>query len=72
MEIGLLTPVQQSQYGNPVFMIPKKEGTVRFIIDHHMLNHKLVRNMYPSPRIGETIQKLEGLQCTTTLDLKMG
>ena len=62
VEIWVLTPLQQRQYGTPVFIIPKKEGTVRFISDYHRLNHKLVRKPYPLPRIGETMQKLEGLQ----------
>ena len=68
----MLTPVQQSQYGTPVFITPKKEGTVRFITYYHRINQKLVRNPYPIPRISETIQQLEGFQYTTELDLNMG
>ena len=49
-----------------------KEGTVRFITDHHRLNHKLVRNPYPLPRIYETMQQVEGFQYATALDLNMG
>ena len=56
VEIGVLTPVQQSQHGTPVFIIPTKEGTVRFITDYHRLNQKLVMNPYPLPRMGETMQ----------------
>ena len=44
VEIGGLTPVQQIQYGTPVFIFPKKEGTLRFITDYFRLNQKLVRN----------------------------
>ena len=44
VEIGVLTLVQQIQYGTPIFIIPKKEGTVRFITDYPRLNQKLVRN----------------------------
>ena len=50
VEIGAITPVQQSQYGTPVFIIPKKEGTVRVITDYHRINQKLVRKPYPLPR----------------------
>ena len=39
----------------PVFVIPKKEGTVRFIIYYRRNIHKLVRKPYPLPRIGETM-----------------
>ena len=38
VKIGVLTPVQQSQYGTPIFIIPKKEGTMRFIKDYRRLN----------------------------------
>ena len=38
VEIGVLTPVQQSQYGTPVFIIPNESGTVRFKIDYRRLN----------------------------------
>ena len=47
VEIGVITPVYQRQYGDPVFIIPKKEGAVRFITDHRRLNHKLVIKPYP-------------------------
>ena len=40
VEIGVLTPVHQSQYGTPVFIIHKKEWNVRFITDYRRINHK--------------------------------
>ena len=43
-----------------------------FVTDFLRLNHKLVRNPYPLPRIGETIQQLEGLKYATALDLNVG
>ena len=71
MKIGVLTPVQHSQCGTPVFIIPTKEGTVGFITDYCRLNQKLVRKPYQLPRIGDTIQQLEGFQYATALDLNM-
>ena len=55
VEIGVLIPLQQSQYGTPVFIIPNKEGTVRFITDYRRINHKLARKTYPFTRIGKTM-----------------
>ena len=46
VKIGLLIPVQQSQYDTPVFIISKKEGNEIFITDYHRLNHHLVRKPY--------------------------
>ena len=72
LEIGVLTPVQQSQYSTPVFIVPKKEGTVRCIMYYCMLNKQLFRNPYPLPIIGDTMQQLEGFQYATSLYLNMG
>ena len=72
VEIGVLTPVQQSQYGTPVFIIPKKEGTARFIKEYLRLKQELVRKPHPLPRIGDTMKQLKRLQYATSLDLNMG
>ena len=47
LQIEVLTPVQQYQYGTHVLIISKKEDTVRFITDYHSINPQLVRNFYP-------------------------
>ena len=60
LKLVVLTLVQHSQYGTPIFIIPKKEGTVRFIIYYLSINHELVEKPYPLPRIGNTIHQLEG------------
>jgi hypothetical protein len=50
--IGVLTPVQQSEWGTPVFIIPKKDGTVRFITDYRKVNRMIKRMPYrPKPPI---------------------
>ena len=72
VNIGVLTPVYQLQYRRPIFRIPNEDVNMRFITDDQNLNHKVVRKPYPLPIIGETIQKLEGFQYATALDLNMG
>ena len=47
VKIGVLTPVQQSQYGTPIFIIPKKEENVRFITDYRRLNQQLKESRIP-------------------------
>ena len=59
VEILVLTTVQQRKYGTPIFIISKKEGTVRFITEYCRLNQKLVKNPHPLPRIGNTVKQLE-------------
>ena len=72
VEIGVLEEVRQSEWGSPTFIIPKKQGTVRFISDFRKLNAKIKRKPYPIPRISDVLQQLEGFQYATTLDLNMG
>ena len=71
VEIGVLNTVQQSQYGTPIFIINNKEGTVRFMTYYFRINQQCIRNPYPLPIIGETIQKLEVFQYVTALYLNM-
>ena len=54
-----------------VFIIPNKEGTVRFITEYYRLNPKLVINMYPLPIIGDTMQQVKVFQYATSLGLNM-
>ena len=70
--LGVLEKVQQSEWGSPTFIIPKKDNKVRFVSDFRRLNAKLKRKPYPLPRIGDTLQQLEGFQYATSLDMNMG
>ena len=53
-----LTPVKQSQYVTPIFIIPKKEGNVRLITDYHRIKQKWFINLDNLPRIGKNMQQL--------------
>ena len=55
-----------------VFIIPNKEGTVRFIMDYCRINLKSVKKTCMLSRIGDTMQQLEGLQYATALYINMG
>ena len=72
VEIGVLEKVQESKWGTPVFIIPKKEGTVRLLTDYRKVNGQIVRKPFPIPRIADTLQQLEGFTFATALDLNMG
>ena len=72
VSLGVLEKVQQSEWGTPTFIIPKKDNKVRFISDFRRLNQKIKRKPYPLPRISDTLQQLEGFQYATSLDMNMG
>ena len=71
-KIRVLERVQESEWGTPVFIIPKKEGTVGFLTDFRKVNELIVRKPYPIPRIADTLQQLEGFKYATALYLNMG
>ena len=71
-KLGVLEKTNDSEWGSPSFIIPKKNGTVRFISDFRRLNQKIKRKPYPLPRISDTLQQLEGFQYATSLDINMG
>ena len=71
-DIGVLKRVNRSEWAAPTFIIPKKDGTVRFISDFRELNKRIRRKPYPIPKIQDLLMKLEGFQYATSLDLNMG
>ena len=71
-KLGVLKKSSDSTWAAPTFIIPKKNGTVRFISDFRYLNKCLVRKPYPIPKIADVLQKIEGLEWATSLDLNMG
>ena len=71
-EIGVLKRVNRSQWAAPTFLIPKKDGSVRFISDFRELNKRIKRKPYPIPNIQDMLLNLDGFQYATSLDLNMG
>ena len=72
VEIGVLKRVNRSEWAAPSFIIPKKDGTIRFINDFRELNKRIRRKPYPIPNIQDMLLNLEGFQYATSLDLNMG
>ena len=71
-ELGVLKKVNRSEWAAPTFIIPKKDGSVRFISDFRELNKRIRRKPFPIPKIQDLMMKLEGFQFGTSLDLNMG
>jgi hypothetical protein len=60
-----------SEWAAPTFIIPKKNGTVRFISDFRRLNEELKRKPNPIPKIAQMLQELEKFADATSMDLNM-
>jgi hypothetical protein len=61
-----------SDWGAPTFIIPKKTEDVRVVTDFRDLNKKLKRKPYPILNIPDLLQSLNGLKYATAIDLNMG
>ena len=71
-ETGVLRKVNRSEWAAPTFIIPKKDGSVRFISDFRELNKRIKRKPYPIPKIQDMLLNLDGFKYATSLDLNMG
>ena len=72
IKIGVLKKVNNYQWAAPNFMIPKINGTVRFISDFRELNNKIKRKPFPIPKVEDLLLKLECFRYATSLDLTLG
>ena len=72
VKIGVLKKINNSEWAAPTFIIPKKNGTVRFISDFRELNKRIRRKLFPIPKIQDLLLKLEGFRYASSLDLNMG
>ena len=62
----------KSPFSSPIVMVPKKDGSNRMCIDYRKLNDLTVKDAYPLPRIGQTIDALQGAGVFSSLDLAGG
>ncbi|KAJ0392460.1 hypothetical protein P43SY_002014 [Pythium insidiosum] len=56
----------------PVVLVKKKDGSVRFCVDYRALNDVTAKDVYPLPRIDETVEALGGATRFSTMDLMAG
>ena len=68
---GAIRP-SSSPYRNPIFVLWKKDGTGRFILDARKLNTTLVNDTFPLPYIRDMLDALKGAKWFSHLDLVSG
>ena len=62
----------KSPYSSPIVLVPKKDGTNRICINYRKLNEITIKDAYPLPRIGQTIDASQGAGYFSPLDLASG
>jgi hypothetical protein len=72
VEARVLKQVNHSEWVAPTFIIPKKDGSVRFISNFCELNKRIRWKPFPIPKIQDMLLKLEGFKYATSLYLNMG
>ena len=70
--IGVLTKINCNEWAALSFIIPKKDGQVRFISDFRRLNKQTKLTPYPLSHIKDMLNKLSNFTYATTLYLMMG
>eukprot|EP00978_Attheya_sp_CCMP212_P040273 scaffold217979_cov64-Attheya_sp.AAC.1 len=70
--LNVLRKVGIREWAAPSFIKPKKNKTVCFLTDFRELNKSLEREEFPLPNIQDLLQKIEGFNFATSLDLNMG
>ena len=71
VSIGVLVPTGASLWAAGTFIIPKKDGTVRWISDFRMLNKYIKRKQYPLPHIQAIVQNQRPYKYLTKIDVSM-
>ena len=65
---GFIRP-SKSPVGAPILFTPKSNGTLRLCVDYRGLNNLTIKNRYPLPLVGESLDRLGRAKQFTKLDL---
>jgi len=71
LEADVIEPTS-SEWGFPVVLVPKKDGTLRFCVDYRLLNVVTKKDSYLLPRMDECIDSLGEATIFSTLDCNAG
>ncbi|KAG7345621.1 reverse transcriptase RNA-dependent DNA polymerase [Nitzschia inconspicua] len=71
VRIGVLEKCGRSEWIAGTFIIPKKDGCIRWISDFRALNKALTRQVYHLPKIGDILARRTNYAFFTKLDVSM-
>ncbi len=71
VEIGVLLPVWDTEWGLPMFIMTRKDGHVLWVSNMRELNKVIKRMQYNLPIITDVLRKQTGYKFLTKLDISM-
>ena len=73
LKMGVIQPAN-SRYNSPIFVVPKKDGTARYVLDYRALNANSQDDRYTMQTVDECIAQIGKANSTifSTLDLTSG
>ncbi|GFV48671.1 transposon Tf2-6 polyprotein [Trichonephila clavipes] len=71
LDEGIVQP-SESPWSSPVVLVRKKDGSWHFCVDYRKLNSVTKKDVYPLPRIDDTLDCLKGAKFFSSMDLRSG
>lgn len=68
LRCGIIRP-SSSPFASPILLVKKKDGSDRMCVDYRELNDNTVPERFPLPLISDQIDRLNGCNFFTTLDM---
>lgn len=61
-----------SEWASPILLLRKKSGGWRLVVDFRQVNQRTVSDQFPLPRIDSLLERLNGMQWFSAMDLAQG